>query len=198
MIFGEVLQGIVSQDVAGDILRRFGFVERNAGEMVVLVVVVVRAEGHVLRCYLRHHTRRHDVIGVDGVEPHEVREDLILVLVHHSFFLADIHHRQDLFTADRGVVFVIGDHSGDEFYEPDQGVKHEDQDPDDACGKAHEFAPVGRTDNFRDDLSEKENEDGGDSGYESEPLAAEDRSSLHTYAGGTDCVGDRIQREDRR
>ena len=115
MIFSQFLECIVPQHIAGDILGCLGIIERDTREMVVFIVVVVGAEGHVLRCCLGDNTRRHHIVGMDGVEAHEVGEDLILVLVHNPFFFTHIDHRQHFFPADGGVVFVIGESTRDEF-----------------------------------------------------------------------------------
>ena len=137
MIFRQVLQGIVTQDIACDVLRRLGVIERNTGEMVVFVVVIVRPEGHVLRRNLSYHTRRHNVIGVDRIQTHEVREDLILILVHYSFFFAHINHGEHFLAADRRFVFVVRHHARDEYYEPNKRVEQEDEYTDRSCCEAH-------------------------------------------------------------
>ena len=152
MVLRKVLQRIVSQDIAGDILRLGGVIERNTGEMVVFIGVVIRAEGHVLWRYLRYYPRGHHVIGMDGVEAHEIGEDLVLVLVHHAFLFAYVDHRQHLLARDRGVILVIGEETGDELYEPYKRIEQDDEDADGSCRETHQLAPIGSTQPLWDNL----------------------------------------------
>ena len=162
--------------------------------MVVFVVVVISPEGHVLRRNLGYHTRGHHVVGMDRIETHQIAEDLILILIDHAFLFADAYHRQHLFAADGGFIFVVGEHARDEFDQEDERIEDIDERVDRTSGEAHQFAPIGCTDHLRDDLAEDQDEQGHASRDESEPFRTEDLRSLHADAGSTDRVGNRVQR----
>ena len=194
MVFGQIFEGIVTQHIAGDILRCLGFIERNTGEMVVFIIVVVRAEGHILRRYLRYHTRGHHVIGVNRIEAHEVAKDFILILVHYAFLFADVHHREYFFTTNGGFILIIGEHARDEFDQEHKRIEDIDKGVDGTCREAHQFAPVSRTDHLRYDFTEDQDQQGHASRNEAEPFRTKHLCGLHADTGCSDGVGNRIQR----
>ena len=196
MVLREVLQHIVTEDITGDILRLGGVVEENTREMVVLVRVVIVLEGHVLRGYFRYRARSHHVVRMNGVETHEVGENLVLVLINDTFLFAYVHHRQYLLTAH--CRFVVGEEPGNQLHQYHQRVEHINHQLDQPCGRTHQLAPIGGSDDLWYDLREDEDQHRRDGGRHAEPFAAEHNHRLCAYTGGTKGVGNRIQRQDSR
>ena len=196
MVFRQFLERIVTQHITRDILRRLGFIERNTREMVIFIIIVIGAESHVLRRYLSYHARGHNVVRMNRIEPHEVGEDLVLILIHHSFFFAYVHHRQHFFARYRRIIFVIGEHTRDQLNQQHERIQHINKQTYRAGGETHQLAPIGSTDNLRDDLRENENKDGREGRHEAEPFRTEDSRHLHTHTGCTDGISDRVQRQN--
>ena len=76
---------------------------------------------------------------------------------------------------------------------PYDRVEDEDQSSECACREMRQMSPIRGAKRLRNDLRKDEDEDGCDSGYQSEPCAAKQQCGLTTYACSTDGVGDGVQ-----
>ena len=133
---------------------------------------------------------------MNGIESHQIREDFVLILIDNTFFFAHIDHRQHFLTADGRLVFVVRESTGNQFHQQHKRIKNIYQRPNRTRRETHQIAPIGRSDDLGNNLSENKNENGHASRYEAEPLAAEHLCCLHTDTSGSYCVGDRIKRQN--
>ena len=195
LVVGEILQHVVAHDVACDELRRLG-VDRDAGVVGQVGVLVELAEGHVLRGDVRDHARGHHVVGLDVVQLDDVLDDLVLGLVEDAFLLADVGHRGHFLAADGGFGVFRSEDPAQELDKDHERVHHVYEEIHDA-GEPQEVFPPGGADRLRDDFGEQQDEDRGDGGDEAEPFAAEQQGGLAADARGADGVGDRIEGQDR-
>ena len=90
-VFCQALEGIAAEDVARDVFGALA-VDRDAGIVLEILVLVEIPQRHVFRRGLGHHAGRHHVVRLHAVELDDVLDDAVLVFVDHAFLFAHIGH----------------------------------------------------------------------------------------------------------
>ena len=108
--------------------------------MVVGIAVVVFAQGHFLLCDSRHHTRRHNLKCLDIVQADDVLDDLVLILLNHTFLLADVSHGADLLTRDGVVAYgvLLVEHTGQIVHQQHKREHDNNQRTRGICRESHQ------------------------------------------------------------
>ena len=161
--------------------------------MVIGIAVVVCFQGHTLLGDGCHHAGCHHLVGLHLVQAHQVADDLVLILLYHTFFFAHISHGYHLFAADSGLVLLRED-ARYQFDQFDDRIHDEYQHAYRVCCWAHQLFPEGRTDSFWEYLREDQDEYGHDGAANAKPCFAKEQCSLHADATGANGISDGVQR----
>ena len=105
-VFGQILKGVVPQNVSGDVFRRIG-INRDAGIVGELLLLVELPECHALRGDGRHNARRHYIVGLDSVQFDYILDNLVLTVVQHAFLFSDVCHGRYFLTGDAKVRIIV-------------------------------------------------------------------------------------------
>ena len=194
-VVGDLGQRVAEQDVARDVVSA-SREDRVAGERTVRV-------HHVLgRAVLgeRHHdgARGHDVGGNEALEPEEALEQPGLACAEDAFLRPDVGQRRKLLTADVALLLPTGEQLREPLRHDHQRVQQVDQRLQQLAHQGCQATPVHRPHGLGDDLAQDEDGQRQDGGEHADRPVAEVGSGLRTGTGGTDGVGDGVERQDRR
>ena len=196
-VLGEPFEHRLLEDVPRDVVGAFA-VDRDTRIDAEEVVGVELPKRRTFGGRGRHGAGRHDLTDADVAQADKVLDHVVLAVLEDTLLTSDAHHRRNLLAAYREGLFLRGDELGDELREEHQRVADDDHRADTRSRDHGQLPPVAGSDGLGNDLRENEYEHCEHGGDDAEILLAEDLDGLGADPGGTDRVGDGVQREDCR
>ena len=187
LVFRQILEHVVTHDVTCYELGRVG-INGDAGVVAELLLLVELLEGHALRRYGGHDTRRHDIVSLDVVQLHYVLDHLVFGVVQHALLLAYVGHGTYLLAGNSGVGLVVRNGAAQLEDEPYQGV-HDYYQQVHELGQPEQVFPVGSAYSLGNYLGKYQYEYGHEGAYDAEPVVSGEHGGLMADGGGAKGIG---------